>query len=202
MIKSLFRWRSAALAVVVAATTAAPAHAATPPPADTSGCTQTSFSQPFASFGDDGYYTLMPGQAADDFAGTGWTLNGGASLVTATLDDGTSGQVLSLPSGASAVSPLMCVTSLYPTARAMIRDVTGSAGVDFAVAYEGTRTWLEPKNTGHLHGRQREWTLSNPFNLQPYHTDGWQVVQFRLTADGQKSDVDLYNVYVDPHMKI
>jgi hypothetical protein len=167
---------------------------------DTSACAQQSFSQPFAPFGDLGFYTLMPGQAVDNFAGTGWTLNGGASIVTTKLRDGSTGSVLNLPGGSSATSPLMCVSSNYPTARTMIRDVKGSSGVQFYVSYQGTHTWAKPRNTGLVHGNARAWTLSHRFNLQPYRTVGWQIVRFRLSARRHRGDYQLYNIYVDPHM--
>jgi hypothetical protein len=168
---------------------------------DTSKCAQASFSQPFAPFGDFGFYTLMPGQAVDNFAGTGWTLTGGASIATAKLRDGSTGSVLNLPGGSSATSPLMCVSSNYPTARTMIRDVKGSSGVQFYVSYQGTKTWVKPRNTGLVHGNSKAWTLSHRFYLQPNrHTVGWQIVRFRLSAARHRGDYQLYNIYVDPHM--
>jgi hypothetical protein len=43
----------------------------------------------------------FPGRAGTNvFTGTGWTLSGGAKVVSATLADGTTGTVLDLPSGA------------------------------------------------------------------------------------------------------
>ncbi len=170
---------------------------------DTSSCAEAAFSQPFRSFGDSGFYTLAPGQGVDDFAGVGWTLSDGASIETTTLDDGATGPVLTLPAGSSAVSPLMCVSSNYPTARAMIRDFARGGGVQFAVSYEGTKTWVAPQNTGNVHGtapgNSTAWSLSHPFNLQPYHTAGWQIVRFRFTAPKQ-GEFQLYNLFVDPHM--
>jgi hypothetical protein len=208
MIKSLLSLRSATLGLLIASFAAAPAQAegTAPPPkpgvstVDTSACSEVPFSQPFASFGDFGFYTLAPGQSVDNFDGTGWTLNGGASLDTTTLGDGTTGQVLNLPDGSSAVSPLMCVASNYPTGRTMIRDVTGSEGVQFYVSYEGSDTWLKPRNTGQVHANSTAWTLSQRFNLQPYHTPGWQIVRFGLSVGRRSGDYQLYNFYVDPHM--
>ena len=53
-----------------------------------------------------------------------------------------------LPSGSQAVSPVMCVDNGYQTARTEVRDVVGSEGVVFAVAYEGTNTWTSPLSSG------------------------------------------------------
>jgi hypothetical protein len=168
---------------------------------DTSSCLQVPFSQPFASFGDLHWYTLAPGQAADAFVGSGWALGGGAGVVTTTLADGTGGSVLDLPAGSSAVSPPMCVASNYPTGRAMIRDLVGSDGVQFAVSYEGTRSWLKPKITGEVHGSSTGWTRSARFGLQPYSYSGWQIVRFRLSVPKDGGEYELYNLYIDPFMR-
>ena len=165
-------------------------------------CNAQAFLQPFTAFGDNGFYTLMPGESADNFDGTGWTLAGGAQTVTTTLDDGSTGQVLDLPSGSSAVSPLMCVRSNYPTARTMIRDLDGAPGVQVYDSYAGTKTWEKPRNSGKLHGKSRAWTLSDNFNLQPYHVwPGWEVVRFAFVATGNNAEYQLYNLYVDPHLR-
>jgi hypothetical protein len=166
-----------------------------------SQCVESVLTQPFLYAGDTNYYTLAPGQTPGDFAGTGWTLSGGASIKTTTLGDGSTGSVLDLPSGSKAVSPAFCVTSEYPTARTMIRDVAGSQGVYFYVSYLGTSTWENPKNTGQVHGTATEWTLATPVNMQPYNVAGWQVVRLTLVPGGATSDYQLYNLYVDPYKR-
>ena len=103
--------RVAGLAVLFAAVTGGSAQAATL--VKTSACSQPSysFSQPFSTVKDANWYTLAPGENVDSFDGTGWTLSGGAKLVTTTLADGTTGTVPDLPTGATAVSPPMCVSA-------------------------------------------------------------------------------------------
>jgi hypothetical protein len=195
----------AALLGVVAANPAA--AATTPIPAsststDTATCASPSMSQTFLSMKDRNWYTLAPGQSPDGFNGAGWTLANGAQIVSAQLQDGQSGSVLDLPSGAVAVSPPICVTSDYPTARTLVRNVVGAEGVQFYVSYQGTQTWEQPQNTGQLHGQKNGWTVSNPVNLQPdHHTVGWQIVRFAFVAGGKTSDFQVYNFYVDPRMK-
>src|SRR5947209_15603384 len=104
--------RAAGMAVGLAALLAGSAHAATTAPfVDTSACTDPMLSQPFASAHDNRLYTLVPGESSGSFDGTGWQLSGGAQIVTTTLADGLTGTVLDLPSGATAVSPTMCVPS-------------------------------------------------------------------------------------------
>jgi hypothetical protein len=194
--------RAAGLSLGIAAAVAGTAQAATSATVlDTSSCADPVLSQPFASAHDSNWYTLAPGENADGFGGTGWVLSGGATITTTTLADGSVGTVLNLPSGARAESPVMCVTSAYPVARAEVRDVVGSEGVFFYVGYEGTNTWANPRNTGQMHGNQTAWTLANPVNVQPAGGTGWQPVRFTFVAGGKTSDFQLYNFYVDPHCR-
>src|SRR5690349_18923507 len=85
------------------------AQAAQPQSFSTAGCIAPALTQPFAQINDHSNYMLAPGQSDGQFQGTGWTLSGGASIVTATLPDGGAGQVLDMPSGSKAVSPVICV---------------------------------------------------------------------------------------------
>ncbi|MFL5828752.1 MAG: hypothetical protein ACJ76X_02440 [Solirubrobacteraceae bacterium] len=156
--------------------------------------------QTFASFGDTNWYALAPGETYNRFTATGWVLTGGARVVSTTLSDGTPSQVLDLPSGSTASSPLMCVTSDYPTARAMVRNVAGSAGVNVSVAYP---TWggsgIE-QGTGIIRSATTAWSLSRSFQIVPGNQPGWQLAQFKLVATGTQSEYQLYNLYIDPRM--
>lgn len=80
--------------------------------------------------------------------GTGWTLSGGARVVHTELPDGTTESVLDLPAGSTAISPVMCVTSDYPEARADVRALSGGGGVAMSVAYQGTTTVEPPAALG------------------------------------------------------
>lgn len=191
--------RALGLGLGIVVSVAGTAQAAAPTSLlDTSSCTDPLLSQPFASAHDNNWYTLAPGESSDGFDATGWVLTGGASITTTTLADGSVGNVLNLPSGATAESPIMCVTSAYPRARAEVRDVAGADGVFFYVSYEGTKTWVTPKNTGQMHGNQTAWTVANPVNVQPAGGTGWQPVRFTFVAGGKTSDFQLYDFYVDP----
>jgi hypothetical protein len=182
----------------------APAPAGGPPltPGDTSACTTPVLSQSFLWAGDRNWYTLVPGQAPDSFTGAGWILSGGAHVVQAHLQDGQTGSILDLPSGARAVSPAICVTSDDPTARAMVRNVAGDQGLAFFISYEGNRSWNKPQKTGQFHGRHGNWTPSTRINLLPSHrTKGWQVARFVFVGGGKRSEFQVYDFYVDPRMK-
>src|SRR5437764_7759346 len=169
---------------------------------EASQCVEPALTQPFVYAGDSNWYTLTPGQTPGNFAGTGWTLTGGASITKATLQNGQTGSVLDLPSGAKAVSPSFCITSDYPTARTIIRNVVGASGVYFYVSYLGTSTWDTPKNTGQTHGEGNgAWTVPAAVNMQPYNVPGWQVVRITLIGGGTTNDYQLYNLYVDPYRR-
>lgn len=168
-----------------------------------SQCTQPTLSQPFLYAGDSNFYALAPGQTTESFNGDGWTLSGGASIQTTTLSEGQQGSVLDLPGGSKAVSPTFCVTSEYPRARTLIRDVAGSGGLAFYASYLGTPTWEEPKNTGRVAGAAPgQWVLSRSFSMRPYSVPGWQIARFTVVAPGgSTSDYQIYNLYVDPYKR-
>jgi hypothetical protein len=171
-------------------------------PGDTSACGAATLTQAFLWVRDRNWYTLVPGQAPDSFTGEGWTLSGGARIVDAKLNDGQTGPVLDLPSGARAVSPAICVTAHDPAARAMVRNVTGGQGIAFYISYAGRRTWAKPEKTGQFHGRHGKWTPSTRINLLPSHrTSGWQIARFVFVGGGKQSDFQVYDFYVDPRMK-
>jgi hypothetical protein len=188
-----------ALAVMLAA---APAQAKLKGPGDAYPCLAPSLSQPFLPWGDANWYTLAPGETLGNFDGTGWTLSGGARVLPTTTQGGTPGTVLDLPSGASAVSPPMCVTPEDPKARAMVRDVAGTQGVRFAISYLGTTSWQSPQSAGHLSGGRDVWAPSHLVELRPKSAglSGWLVVRFTFTAIGPSSDTQIYNYFVDPRM--
>ena len=76
--------------------------------------------------------------------------------------------------------------------------------MNVSVAYAGTRTEEKPKNVGQIHGDHGDWTLSNPFNVQPQiagHTEETRQVRFHFTAGGNRNDYRLSGLSVDPRMR-
>jgi hypothetical protein len=172
--------------------------AATPTIASTMSCSTPALSQPFLPWGDSHEYTLAPGQSADNFTASGWTLMGGARVITVTLADGRTGRVLDLPSGATAISPQVCLNSSYPTARAIVRTPSGAAGVSLNVSYAGQRAF---RNLGRLRARHDSWTASNQVNLQTSRLTSWQLARFQFANSAHGNDTQLYNFYIDPYSK-
>lgn len=185
---------AAALAVAPSAASAATSTSTT--------CVAPTLTQQFAPFGDNNRYALAPGETNDSFNATGWKLSGGARVLTGSLFDGTKGDMLQLPSGAKAVSPAMCVTSAYASARAMIEDVSGSAGVAVSATYaaDGHASGAVSVSTGTLSRSGAAWSASSVVKLKPLSLSGWQDATFTLTAGGT-GEYRLYNLYIDPRFR-
>lgn len=94
-------------------------------------CNNSPLSQPFAPWGDNSQYELAP---AGDFESSGWTLSGGASIVSGSEPFAATGTLgsssLSLPAGSSAQSANTCVDAAYPTARFFVSG-TGTVLLSF-----------------------------------------------------------------------
>jgi len=189
--------RALGLGMLIATAASGSAHAATS--SGISACTAPSntLTQPYLASGDSNWYTLAPGQRADSFTGTGWTLTGGAKLVTTTLADGTTGTVLDLPAGSTAVSPPMCVDSDYPTARVSVLQQSNGPGMHVYVAY--TADAGAGQSSGAVNGGST-WSVSRAIQLHAGSLSGWQNA--RYTFEGGKGAIELYDFYVDPHSRV
>jgi hypothetical protein len=161
-------------------------------------CPTQQFSQPFASLGDTNQYSLLPGESAGNFDGTGWQLTGGAKIVTTKLADGTVGQVLDLPNGAAAESPVTCVSSAYPTVRSMIADLSGVQGVDVKMQLN-TGTWGAALDMGTEKNPSSGWAASRALQTHTQTITTTTPARFLLTGvTTAKGEYQVYNFYVDP----
>lgn len=116
---------AAASSVTVMAAVAPSAHAGLLS-LDTGACGQA-LSEPFAPWGDDATYALVPGGTFEP-GSPSWALTGGAKIVRGNESYHVSGPgsySLSLPSGSSATSPAACTGLDHPSARLFVRN-TGS----------------------------------------------------------------------------
>jgi hypothetical protein len=106
----------ALLAFVIVTPTAG--AAGPPPQSPPPSCGYTAFEQPFTNWGDFDNYVLAP-NGSFEWGTAGWTLTGGAGLVSpgSPIMPGSGGYSLSLPAGSSATTPPICVDGGSPYSR-------------------------------------------------------------------------------------
>ncbi len=174
--------------------------------ADTSACPVPPASQVFSQFGDNAYYSLVPG---GNFEGSmsGWTLNG-ASVVSANepwyVDDADDSQALSIWPGGYAISPSFCVTDQFPSWRFFARLVGGSERSSLSVLVE----WTDQNgNRGVTRvatlrsGSYRMWRPTPSLELGPALDDSTTMTErLVFSADGG-SGWQIDDVYLDPYAK-
>jgi hypothetical protein len=164
----------------------------------TASCPTPVVSQPFLTWGDSGWYTPAPGVTLDSFTAAGWTLSGGAEVISTTLADGLTGHVLDLPPGASATSPMVCVDSSEPTAR-MLTRMLGTRASNHAASF-----YVTPVGSGKLTGGQpvdagTQWAESQPVNV--FRGNGAENANLTLVSNQTTGDVRVYDLFIDPHMR-
>ncbi len=168
-------------------------------PAASAACPDKPVSQPFKPWGDTNDYFLVAG--GDFEASAGWTLAGGAARVPGSEPYGVTGRVgtasLALPTGASAVSPVVCVSLSHPTFRFFHRAIQGNSAslrVE-AIATQPTRI----VGLGAVNGTTA-WAPSVPMTTGAasflYGSADSVDVRFRFTADYGNWTID--DVHVDP----
>ena len=111
--------------VVATALSVMPAAAAHASIISVSACDGAPLTQPFLKWGDSDTYKLVPGGDFETIA-KGWSLTGGARVVSGSEPFGVTGSVgkysLYLPAGASAQAPFTCVDAAYPSFRFIDRN--------------------------------------------------------------------------------
>ena len=198
---------SSALAVSDATTSSTEAVGSeTTAPAKTvaATCEGQTFGQPFEAFGDYNYYTLVNGSQFES-PEEGWTLSGGARIAPTSRPDGSAGGVLQLPRGSQAVSPPLCVTLLYPTARVWLQAQSELRGVlQTQVLYSKAKGSAVAKTVAKLQ-TETSWSPSEPFEVRPElggEAEGPRPVRFVFTSRGSReSTLNVYELYVDPRMR-
>jgi hypothetical protein len=155
-------------------------------------CNGAALTQPFAPWLDPGYYELAPG---GDFELSSWTLAGGAQSLPGSETYAVTGTLgawrLSLPAGASALSPTTCVDAAYPDLRMFI---TGSGSVAVNVV-AGSVTI--PAGVAVAAGRwQPTPVMLTQSALFGALSDGTANVQVQLV--GLSGDPQVDDVFVDP----
>jgi hypothetical protein len=196
---------AAVLATLAAAPAAAlagpaPAKGSTGGTTTTPTCNAPALSQAYSWALDTNWYAAVPGVNWDSFSSSGWTLSGGAKIVSTTLADGLKGNVLDLPSGSKAITPQLCISNSYPFGRTEMRNVKGTTGVAITVSYLGANGWGGNVNSGTAKAVSTVWSLPSPFTIPASSFVGWQYAKFTITAQGSSSEYQLSNLYIDPRM--
>jgi hypothetical protein len=194
------------------ALSAAPAQAASAlsaPPAQAAGltgnsCPATAVSQPFSQFGDQSDYALVPGGDFES-AAAGWTLTDGAQVVAGSEPYGATGSVgsssLSLPAGATATSPPVCIDIAHPTLR-LFERTQGLALVLIQEIYQ-TQLGTIDDPIGAL-SMSPGWEPTSVISTDPALSaalsgdGGTAQVSFRFTTLVGAAQID--DVFLDPRM--
>jgi hypothetical protein len=168
-------------------------------------------SQPFAAWGDTASYVFAPNGGLENGA-TGWTLTGGAKVVSgneAFAVSGAGSHSLSLPAGSSATTPPMCIGALSGHMR-MFTSNSGAAASNLHVQVVyggGTGSLLGALGSGL--GISDTGTIASGAAWQPSPVVMMlggdlplltQYVQFRFTPLSTGGDWRIDDVYLDPLM--
>ena len=174
-------------------------------------CLDPQIEQPFAAFGDTRAYVLAPGGSFEDSSLDQWTLEGGASVQPGNdpfnLRGAEDAMSLSVPAGASATSPRMCVDLNWPTMRFAAlqeeaRDTELKVEVLYPEAPGKAANWHKAKT---LKAKSNDgWELTGDIKLSPQVVSkrmGARQVAVRFTSDDDRGSWRIDNIYVDPRMK-
>lgn len=159
----------------------------------------TPTSTPFAGWSDYANYAFVPDGGFEGSA-SGWSLSGGARAVSGNesfyIHSKADKASLSLPAGASATSPPMCISLLSSKMRFVVRGDSGSA-VKVQVIYRGLVSSLLGVLDGGTVSAGGSWKPSPAIGMLggtvPLLTTS---VSFRFTAVGAAVAID--DVYLDP----
>jgi hypothetical protein len=158
-------------------------------------CTGRVLSQPFAPWNDQASYFPAPGGTFEGGA-TGWTLSGGAAVAPGGNTFLSSGSSLSLPAGASATTPAICVDLGSPTIRAFTNGQSGAVMVSVVAAGLTVPLGSIPAR-GSWQPTPAMLFLTNTLGI--LSPTGTSTAQFRFTAIGGSGRLD--DVYVDPYRR-
>jgi hypothetical protein len=196
---------AATAAVATAAVFAAPASAGILT-ASASDCGDETLTKPFAQFGDSANYKLVR-NGAFETGTTGWTLTGGARVVTGNepwkVGGSSHAKSLVLPAGSSAISPVSCVGLAEPTLRFFAKKnraaLLGISTLAVSVYVKTSLGVVVPVPVGVVLGNG-QWKPTPPMlivaNLLPLLPGDRTPVAFQFTPI--LGDWQIDDVYVDP----
>jgi hypothetical protein len=161
-------------------------------------CSYPNAEQAFSHWNDNSYYELVPGGGFEG-GGAGWTFEGGAEVVSGNesqfLNSPDDQYSLSLPYGATATSPPVCVDSSTPSFRLMAVN-TGDAHSRLQV----TVTYLLPEGASTRNASVRgddEWAPTRALRLESNGNNELAArISFTPKDEGGAWQVD--DLYIDP----
>ncbi len=172
-------------------------------------CAEQSLQRTFLPWWDIANYTALSG-ADFESAGDGWSMTGDAEIDGGNEPYHVGGagdsHSLSLPAGASATSPAICVGLSHPTIRLFSKRRSGGwpslASLRVDVLFETTLGTVASLPIGAV-VNGGSWQVTSPMlvvaNLLPLLPGQRTPVAFRFTAQGADWSVD--DVWVDPYAK-
>jgi hypothetical protein len=171
-------------------------------------CDAQTFEQPFVPWADVANYVLTPSGTFEQ-GSNGWTLSGGASVVSGNESYNVHGagesHSLALPSGSSATSSSMCVGIEHPDLRIFARNAGASLStLKVDVLYEDASGSAQSLTIGTLTGSanwQPSVVMPLVVNLLPLLPNERTAVAFRFTADSAPGSWRIDDVYVDPYRR-
>jgi hypothetical protein len=164
----------------------------------------SSGTQIFANWGDTASYFLAPNGGVES-GSTGWSLGGGASVISGNEPFLASGShALSLPSGSSATSPVICIGPNDPYVRLFGSDSDGvDGGLHVRVTWYGLLNMVLGITDYTTYGPGHGWDALSKLNssgggnvLIPLLGSTSARIQFTPLGAGSRWQVD--DLYVDP----
>jgi hypothetical protein len=169
-------------------------------------CGERQVSRPFMPWLDPMQYTLAPGGNFESGA-RGWTLKGGAAIVTGNEPwkvSGAGSRSLYLPRGSTAMTPPICIETLDPTVRYFAKNrgiVALSSLLVEVVLLDSSGRPVLALPAG-VHTGFSSWHPSLPgvalLNLTGVLNGGKANVAFRFRPIGLGAKWQIDDVYVDP----
>jgi hypothetical protein len=171
-------------------------------------CPGQQLTQPFAAWGDQGSYSLVPGGAFEP-GDTDWSTAGGAGVIAGNepwnVHGGDDASSLLLPAGSSATSPATCIALDSPMLRFFARssEDSPSSTLRVDVLFKTPLGLLSSLPIG-LVPASGDWQPTSPYlllvNALSLLGGGENVVAFRFTPRGA-ADWQIDDVYIDPWSK-
>jgi hypothetical protein len=161
-------------------------------------CDPETTTQPFAGWGDDSPYVLVPG--GDFEASAGWTLRRGAEIAGGSDPYALTGEhghaSLSLPEDSYAITPPVCLDVARPTFRFVARSSDGDEALLKAQALPES---ADPLSLGWMRGSYR-WMPSTTFStgIDDLLLDETVSVPVRFKLTSLEGDWQVDDVFVDP----